>query len=627
MTRLLKPWHPGAAFTLISIIFTGTGQAVTKFDFSAVGSPVQAGWTAAETGNGTDGTVSVATVGLDGVTVTLDSRDRTAWTGGGIEAAMWSDFIFANGSLASQPSSGLQITISGLEANATYTLTLWAFDASSGRQADGFDRAADWTAGGGTGRLTFDASINPLTLNDYRISVTGQSDASGELVLTGLVSATNPSTSHNVFLNGLQVSDPVLDADNDGLPDSFEQLIIDADETDAITSINDVLPDDDFDADASSNQEEFERLTDPLDDDSDDDGAKDGWENIGGLWVSSTKTGTNPLIPDTDGDGILDGIENHDLPYDPNNPEIQPGTDPNLADTDGDSYQDGAELIDGTDPTDPNSFLDPYANVVAKFDFNAPGSPTMATWTAADSGNGSNGTVTVATEAVGAEFGVLLDTRDRPTENTDGQGADLTQNDLWRDFVFANGSFNSAPGTGLRVTLGGLRPSTIYPITIWAFDDVSNNGRRADWGAPGGETTLLTFPTSPDPGSLNDYMITFEASSDASGALVLEGIVALETPDASHNVFVNALVVGQPTGSTKIVISSIEHDASTGTTALVWNSSPGKIYSVDFSADLVDWSIDVNDQVLAAEGSTTTRLEFNATPFGTKGFFRVTELP
>ena len=622
--QFLKVRPAAISASLMSLIFAGTGQAVTKFDFSAAGSPVQAGWTSAEIGNGSDGTISVTTTGLDGVTVTLDSRDRPAWTGGGAEAAMWRDFIFANGSFASRPASGLRLTISGLEPDTTYRLTLWAFDASSGRQADGFDRAADWSAGGDPGLLTFNGAINPTTLSDNRTSILGQSNASGVLVLTGLVSTTNPSTSHNVFLNGLEISDPIFDVDDDGLPDSFEQLIIDADTQDAITSINDVLPDDDFDADDSSNLEEYERLTDPIDDDSDDDGAKDGWEDSGGVWVSSTETGTNPLIPDTDGDGLLDGIENHDLPYDPNNPNTQPGSDPNLVDTDRDSYKDGLELIDGTDPTDPNSFLDPYLNAVAKFDFNAPGSPTLATWTAAESGSGSNGTVTVATEAVGA---VLLDTRDRPTANTDGPQGDLNHNDLWRDFVFANGSLNSAPGTGLRVTLTGLRPSTTYPVTIWAFDDASDNGRRADWGVPGGETTTLIFPTSPDPSALTDYMITFEASTNASGTLVLEGIVAVELPDISHNVFVNALVVGQPTGSTEIVISSIEHNPATGVTALTWNSSPGKTYSVDRSPDLIDWSENIDDQVPAAQGSETTRFQFSATLFGPKSFYRVTELP
>ena len=61
------------------------------------------------------------------------------------------------------------------------------------------------------------------------------------------------------------------DADGDGLGDNFEQLIIDAAQNDAdptndyILSINDVLPDDDFDLDGASNRSEFILGTDPTD--------------------------------------------------------------------------------------------------------------------------------------------------------------------------------------------------------------------------------------------------------------------------------------------------------------------------------------------------------------------------
>jgi hypothetical protein len=51
-----------------------------------------------------------------------------------------------------------------------------------------------------------------------------------------------------------------------------------------------------------------------------------------------------PAPPDTDGDGLFD------------TQETQLGTDPNNPDTDGDGASDGDEvLINGTDPTDPNS--------------------------------------------------------------------------------------------------------------------------------------------------------------------------------------------------------------------------------------------------------------------------------
>jgi len=55
------------------------------------------------------------------------------------------------------------------------------------------------------------------------------------------------------------------DADGDGLGDNFEQLIIDFDPLDAFDSLDDVLPDDDFDGDDASNYDEFLHGTDPTD--------------------------------------------------------------------------------------------------------------------------------------------------------------------------------------------------------------------------------------------------------------------------------------------------------------------------------------------------------------------------
>ena len=62
--------------------------------------------------------------------------------------------------------------------------------------------------------------------------------------------------------NGDGVPDPA-DLDGDGLPDTFERLIIDADDGDAITTLEDVLPGDDFDGDSYSNHDEWRNNTDP----------------------------------------------------------------------------------------------------------------------------------------------------------------------------------------------------------------------------------------------------------------------------------------------------------------------------------------------------------------------------
>jgi len=53
------------------------------------------------------------------------------------------------------------------------------------------------------------------------------------------------------------------DDDGDGLGDNFEQQIIDFDEFDAYETLDDVLPDDDFDGDGTPNATEFEWQTDP----------------------------------------------------------------------------------------------------------------------------------------------------------------------------------------------------------------------------------------------------------------------------------------------------------------------------------------------------------------------------
>ena len=58
------------------------------------------------------------------------------------------------------------------------------------------------------------------------------------------------------------------DDDGDGLPDDWEQQIIDADPNDEITEIADVCPDDDFDGDGFTNKWEYRIGTDPKDPDS-----------------------------------------------------------------------------------------------------------------------------------------------------------------------------------------------------------------------------------------------------------------------------------------------------------------------------------------------------------------------
>ncbi len=114
------------------------------------------------------------------------------------------------------------------------------------------------------------------------------------------------------------------DTDGDGLPDAYEQTIIDADPNDAVNGLEDVMGTGaapavtDFDGDRANDAEEHANGTDPLDPDSDDDGLLDGVETDTGIFVDAGDTGTDPLDPDSDDDGFSDGYE------------VANGTDPNI---------------------------------------------------------------------------------------------------------------------------------------------------------------------------------------------------------------------------------------------------------------------------------------------------------
>ena len=149
-----------------------------------------------------------------------------------------------------------------------------------------------------------------------------------------------------------------LDADNDQLADSFEQIIIDSDPSDGFATLADVLPDDDFDADGADNRAEQENGTNPTDEDSDDDGLEDGVESGSGVFVDlASDTGTNPLIADTDEDGLPDGVETNDGTFD--DVATDTGTNPLLTDSDSDMIPDGYEINNSLDVFTNDAALDP----------------------------------------------------------------------------------------------------------------------------------------------------------------------------------------------------------------------------------------------------------------------------
>ena len=112
---------------------------------------------------------------VEGITIelagNLDARWRGTPTGISYEL-IYRDFIF------SRP-GGMTVTLSGLEANQTYEITIYAFDTGSAG-----DRIADWTTNGEfVLTTTFNGGISPTNQDDRAFTGTAQSDGTGTIVL------------------------------------------------------------------------------------------------------------------------------------------------------------------------------------------------------------------------------------------------------------------------------------------------------------------------------------------------------------------------------------------------------------------------------------------------------------
>ncbi|MEZ4355692.1 MAG: PEP-CTERM sorting domain-containing protein [Myxococcota bacterium] len=171
------------------------------FDFGD--GPVQTGW------------VGVTTTGLaatsEGIQLSilplgnpLGARDRGAQNGGGDENDMWRDFFFIGTEDESIPPAdrGFDITLSGLVADATYDVTLWAFDFPSvNAGVFGPPRNGDWNGE----ILNFGSTSNtaPESLDEYTLTIRVVADATGTALVQGR--SANGPTIASPFLNGLRV--------------------------------------------------------------------------------------------------------------------------------------------------------------------------------------------------------------------------------------------------------------------------------------------------------------------------------------------------------------------------------------------------------------------------------------
>lgn len=497
----------------------------------------------------------------------------------------------------------IELSTDGGTTFASLGQAFYMSDSSAGGNPD-----SEFDGGGGL-RLGPDAGTLDSNAT-FQIEANGTDDV---VLRFAPLSGVLGSAVHNQIwgINGLRLF-PLDDGDGDGLADAFEQAIIDADLGDAINTIEDVLPGDDFDNDGSTNQQESANNTDPTDDDSDDDTLLDGVETNTGTYSSPGDTGTNPNSADSDGDGIDDGAEVNGV-----NGFF---TDPNKADTDGDGFDDDDEIAANTDPTDANDF--PVSSGTSILFIGGQAGPTQ-----------------------GADPAVMAFLEDRyGVQNITYQQAGATN--AGDESAFALLVISSTPGSG---NMRNKFHNSTTPTLNWEEATVDSGGGEYGMssvqmtksqtmtmmdlvehpitaGLPGtidyavsGETTnttdlfagLTAVATaangtgSQGPGNGQDIVgnptVFIAETGDAvnpgsgiTGSVAPARRVMFPMTDSTFNTLTDdgKTLFGQCldwllglTSDNRNKLTDVSHDASTGMLSISWESQPGKIYNLRSETD------------------------------------------
>lgn len=447
------------------------------------------------------------------------------------------------------------------------------------------------TNGAGGTRTGPDASTLDSTAT-FQIDATGTNDV---VLRFAPLSGALGNAVHNQLwgINGFILS-ALDDADGDGLADSFEQGIIAADPDDAIATLEDVLPGDDFDNDGSTNLEESENRTNPSDDDSDDDGLLDGEEVSAG-----NGSVTDPNNPDTDGDGLIDGVEV--------STENGFTTDPNNPDTDGDGFDDENELLEGSDPTDPDDA--PEVGLTILFLGNA-AAPT----------SGADGAIMAfLQESYGAQNVTYMQS------SVAQPGDELGFKALILSSTFgsgtARGKFQDSPvpilnweealtrnaGGEFAITDGRTKETATHFITINVEHPITagfepgqrvqmTTGSSEFWWSTGLQAPGAISLASDDTNTTNGFLTIVEAGDElltgqpAPGRRIMLGITDNTFnffTDEARTLFAQSVdwLLGLSDNANRFQLTEVSHDPASGLLAISWESKPGKLYNLRSSLD------------------------------------------
>ncbi|MEJ6568417.1 MAG: hypothetical protein QNL80_06090 [Akkermansiaceae bacterium] len=446
-----------------------------------------------------------------------------------------------------------------------------------------------------------------------------------------------------------------IDTDGDGLYDSFEQRIIDADPADNIATLADVLPGDDFDEDLFTNLKEQSLTTDP---------------------TNAADPGSATI--DTDEDGLYDIYEQAIIDADPSDgfatfADVLPGDD-----FDADLYTNFEEqeaLYDPVDPLNP-SIVSVDLQLLGYWDFND--ANEGATTTEDQIGN-YIGTLENGVDDVGGISNTVF--------TADGGGRTGEASDYAIDFGTTTGSGRTVAVTDVNF-LAAVNESTAndrLTVSFWqknsalgaassfAFNSASQvramhghipwaannriyfdhetstvgrdrytsparvdipwttqwnhvvlvkgrrtkqlwvNGERIGNQVPAtdGMAEMISLaigsPVDSLQGQIDDFAVYNDALTDAQIALLAGGA----SPES---------IVPPPAGPE---ITSVTENGNMVT--LTWNSKATDIYTIKFSLDLVDWEADVEDGINGEAGSTSQTFDVSDLGLDSieKLFFRI----
>ena len=126
---------------------------------------------------------------------------------------------------------------------------------------------------------------------------------------------------------------------------------------------------------------------------------------------------------------------------------------------------------------------------------------------------------------------------------------------------------------------------------------------------------------------------TTPVALDAAGTykLVIKGGDFAGTDETgNHTAIDNLIINGTVISGGPLEITNISYSGETDSVTLIWNSVEGESYIVAFSTDLSDWTADLDDNVVADAGDSTTRtFELAETQLSgaSRAFFRVERKP